>query len=56
MAFTRVLSGRSSRQAHCAMPIEEAPVWRSAAEQIKVLRQQASAKFLSASNPGVYQL
>jgi hypothetical protein len=31
------------------------PVSRSAAEQIKALRQQASGKFLSASNPGVYQ-
>jgi SpoVK/Ycf46/Vps4 family AAA+-type ATPase len=31
------------------------PVSRSAAEQIKILRQQASGKFLSASNPGVYQ-
>jgi hypothetical protein len=32
------------------------PVSRSAAEQIKALRQQASGKFLSASAPGVYQL
>ncbi len=32
------------------------PVSRSAAEQIKALRQQASGKFLSASQPGVYQL
>jgi hypothetical protein len=32
------------------------PVSRSAAEQIKVLRQQASGKFLSASQPGVYQI
>jgi hypothetical protein len=32
------------------------PVSRSAAEQIKTLRQQASGKFLSASQPGIYQL
>ena len=32
------------------------PVSRSAAEQIKALRQQASGKFLSASLPGVYQM
>jgi hypothetical protein len=32
------------------------PVSRSAGEQIKTLRQQASGKFLSASRPGVYQL
>jgi hypothetical protein len=32
------------------------PVSRSAAEQIKTLRQQASGKFLSASHPGIYQL
>ena len=32
------------------------PVSRSAAEQIKALRQQASGKFLSASQPGVYQI
>jgi hypothetical protein len=32
------------------------PVSRSAGEQIKALRQQASGKFLSASRPGVYQL
>ena len=31
------------------------PVSRSAADQIKMLRQQASGKFISASNPGVYQ-
>lgn len=31
------------------------PVSRSAAEQIKALRQMASGKFLSASAPGVYQ-
>jgi len=31
------------------------PVSRSAAEQIKTLRQQASGKFISASCPGVYQ-
>jgi hypothetical protein len=31
------------------------PVSRSAAEQIKALRQQASGKFISASYPGVYQ-
>jgi SpoVK/Ycf46/Vps4 family AAA+-type ATPase len=31
------------------------PVSRSAADQIKSLRQQASGKFISASNPGVYQ-
>jgi len=31
------------------------PVSRSAADQIKALRQQASGKFISASNPGVYQ-
>ena len=31
------------------------PVSRSAADQIKTLRQQASGKFISASNPGVYQ-
>ena len=30
------------------------PVCRSAADQIKTLRQQASGKFISASNPGVY--
>lgn len=30
------------------------PVSRSAAEQIKTLRQQASGKFISASYPGVY--
>ncbi|HLG96695.1 MAG TPA: AAA family ATPase [Bryobacteraceae bacterium] len=31
------------------------PVSRSAADQIKALRQQASGKFISASSPGVYQ-
>ena len=31
------------------------PVSRSAAEQIKSLRQSASGKFLSASAPGIYQ-
>jgi hypothetical protein len=31
------------------------PVSRSAAEQIKTLRQMASGKFTSASTPGVYQ-
>jgi hypothetical protein len=31
------------------------PVSRSAADQIKSLRQQASGKFISASNPGIYQ-
>jgi hypothetical protein len=31
------------------------PVSRSAAEQIKLLRQTASGKFISASTPGVYQ-
>jgi len=31
------------------------PVSRSAAEQIKTLRQQASGKFIGASCPGVYQ-
>src|SRR4029077_11334991 len=31
------------------------PVSRSAADQIKALRQQASGKFISASYPGVYQ-
>jgi hypothetical protein len=31
------------------------PVSRSAADQIKSLRQQASGKFISASTPGVYQ-
>lgn len=31
------------------------PVSRSAADQIKVLRQQASGKFISASCPGVYR-
>ncbi len=31
------------------------PVSRSASEQIKALRQQASGKFISASNPGVYE-
>jgi len=31
------------------------PVSRSAAEQIKALRQMASGKFLSASKPGVYR-
>jgi SpoVK/Ycf46/Vps4 family AAA+-type ATPase len=31
------------------------PVSRSAADQIKMLRQQASGKFISASNPGIYQ-
>ncbi len=30
------------------------PVARSAAEQIKALRQSASGKFLSASTPGIY--
>jgi hypothetical protein len=30
-------------------------VSRSAAEQIKSLRQSASGKFLSASAPGIYQ-
>jgi SpoVK/Ycf46/Vps4 family AAA+-type ATPase len=30
------------------------PVPRSAAEQIKALRQMASGKFISASTPGVY--
>ncbi len=31
------------------------PVSRSAAEQIKALRQMASGKFISASMPGVYR-
>jgi SpoVK/Ycf46/Vps4 family AAA+-type ATPase len=31
------------------------PVARSAAEQVKALRQMASGKFISASTPGVYQ-
>jgi len=31
------------------------PVSRSAAEQVKALRQMASGKFISASKPGVYQ-
>jgi len=31
------------------------PVSRSAADQVKALRQQASGKFISASYPGVYQ-
>ncbi len=31
------------------------PVSRSAADQIKALRQQASGKYISASSPGVYQ-
>src|SRR5208282_5863900 len=31
------------------------PVARSAAEQIKALRQMASGKFISASTPGVYR-
>ncbi|MBY0502736.1 MAG: AAA family ATPase [Bryobacteraceae bacterium] len=31
------------------------PVSRSAADQIKTLRQQASGKFISASQPGVYR-
>ena len=31
------------------------PVSRSAAEQVKALRQMASGKFISASTPGVYQ-
>jgi SpoVK/Ycf46/Vps4 family AAA+-type ATPase len=31
------------------------PVSRSAAEQIKSLRQMASGKFISASTPGLYQ-
>jgi len=31
------------------------PVSRSAADQIRTLRQQASGKFISASTPGVYQ-
>jgi ATPase family associated with various cellular activities (AAA) len=31
------------------------PVSRSAADQIKTLRQQASGKFISAATPGVYQ-
>lgn len=31
------------------------PVSRSAGEQVKMLRQQASGKFISASNPGVYE-
>ena len=31
------------------------PVSRSAAEQIKTLRQMASGRFISASTPGVYQ-
>jgi hypothetical protein len=31
------------------------PVSRSAGEQIKSLRMQASGKFISASFPGVYQ-
>ena len=30
------------------------PVSRSAAEQIKALRQMASGKFISASKPGIY--
>jgi hypothetical protein len=41
------------------LPLTEAarytvPVSRSAAEQIKALRQMASGKFLSASTPGIY--
>jgi tRNA pseudouridine-54 N-methylase len=31
------------------------PVSRSAAEQIKALRQMASGKFISASTPGIYR-
>jgi SpoVK/Ycf46/Vps4 family AAA+-type ATPase len=31
------------------------PVARSAADQIKALRQQASGRFISASHPGVYE-
>ena len=31
------------------------PVSRSAAEQIKALRQMASGKFISASTPGLYR-
>jgi hypothetical protein len=31
------------------------PVARSAADQIERLRQQASGRFLSASQPGVYE-
>jgi hypothetical protein len=31
------------------------PISKSAAEQIKSLRQQASGKFISAANPGVYR-
>lgn len=49
------------RKAHrLKMSLKEAseyiiPVSRSAAEQIKALRQTASGKFLSASKPGVYR-
>jgi len=31
------------------------PISRSAAEQIKALRQMASGKFISASKPGLYR-
>jgi len=31
------------------------PVSRSAADQIRTLREQASGKFISASDPGVYE-
>jgi hypothetical protein len=48
------------KAAHLRMSLREAadyivPVSRSASEQIKALRQQASGKFISASKPGVYE-
>jgi hypothetical protein len=48
------------KAAHLGMSLQDAatyivPVSRSASEQIKPLRQQASGKFISASHSGVYE-
>jgi hypothetical protein len=48
------------KSARLRIPLREAadyivPVFRSASEQIKALRQQASGKFISASSSGVYE-
>ena len=49
-----------SKAGRLKMPLREAaqytvPISKSAAEQVKSLRQQASGKFISASNAGLYR-
>jgi hypothetical protein len=48
------------KAARLRMPLTDAaqytvPISKSAAEQVKSLRQQASGKFISASNAGLYR-